>query len=395
MNSVFRLIANFDFNSAPAVLQETNDPGGREEFALRFADAFAEIDGERQDVSPTTIAETEQDSPGDRMESWPPSLPVVLPYESTPMPLVHDNGDSAPSPILGTNRVDIIARFAELELQEAGYPTKEIRSQFAPDSMRAGQGADSLLLQKLPDSAVRSDNVNSQSNLPVEVLGVSKDQALLFDHRLVASSAENSEPKIVTNDGSAKFLISAPVPINQTASASVSLPVTDVAANVPMATGTAAITPSSLPVFDTLMDDHWIGRLGQEIAKLTGDRSKLSFQLKPQHLGRLHVEIMSDAAGNIVRVDTDNESAKMLILSAQGRLEQDIRLAGSKLLRVDVTEQEHSGLASGDQDAPARGYESGAKHGEYHWLAEPHAESGRSASGVGDVPASLDGARYA
>ncbi|WP_422343566.1 flagellar hook-length control protein FliK [Parasphingorhabdus sp.] len=395
MNSVFRLIANFDFNSAPALLQETNDPGGREEFALRFVDAFAEIDGEGQDVSPTTMAEIEQDSPGDGMESWPPSSPVVLPYESTTMPLMHDNGDSAPSSITGANRIDVIARSAELELQEAGYPTKEIRSQFAPDSMRAGLGADILLLQKLPDSAVRSDNVNSQSNLPIEVLGVPKDQALLLDNRLVASSAENSEPKIVTNDRSAKFLISTPVPINQTASASVSLPVTDVAANVPMATGTAATTPSSLPVFDTLMDDHWIGRLGQEIAKLTGDRSKLSFQLKPQHLGRLHVEIMSDAAGNIVRVDTDNESAKMLILGAQGRLEQDIRLAGSKLLRVDVTEHEHSGLTSGDQDAPARGYESGAKHGEYHWLAEPHAESGRSASGVGDVPASLDGARYA
>ena len=41
----------------------------------------------------------------------------------------------------------------------------------------------------------------------------------------------------------------------------------------------------------------------------------------------------------MVRLETDNETAKTLIIGSQGRLEQDIRLAGIKLARVDVEVQ--------------------------------------------------------
>ena len=122
---------------------------------------------------------------------------------------------------------------------------------------------------------------------------------------------------------------------------------------LPMITSVTAQTPSlagsSVPELNMDVDGKWVTELSRDIGQLSGSKSSLSFQLKPQHLGQLRVEIVSDSSGNIVRMETDNENAKALIIGSQGRLEQDIRLSGIKLARVDVTVQDDGSSGPGHQ----------------------------------------------
>ncbi len=122
-------------------------------------------------------------------------------------------------------------------------------------------------------------------------------------------------------------------------------------------TSSAKTLARSIPVLNVDIVDQWVAKLSQDIKGLSTEKSTLSFQLKPNHLGKLHVAIATDVVGEIVRLETDNENAKALILASQGRLEQDIRLSGMKLARVDVTMQDQFGSQLEQQGSGSRGGE--------------------------------------
>ncbi|HEY9090172.1 flagellar hook-length control protein FliK, partial [Parasphingorhabdus sp.] len=112
---------------------------------------------------------------------------------------------------------------------------------------------------------------------------------------------------------------------------------------------------------DMEASSQWIAKLSQDIGNLSAEKPVLNFQLKPEHLGKLSVRITAGTAGDVVRLETENENVKALLIGAQGRLEQDIRLSGLKLSRVDVTVQDHPGSQLGQQGSGSR--ESGTETG--------------------------------
>lgn len=161
-----------------------------------------------------------------------------------------------------------------------------------------------------------------------------------------------------------------------------------------------------LPVLDMQAGHQWIARLRHDIEQLSAENSvkpELNFQLKPEHLGKLSVRITGGAAGDIIRLETENENVKALLVGSQGRLEQDIRLSGLKLARVDVTVQDHSGSQLGQHSSGSR--EGGAETGRHgsDRPQSPWAEQGQSVqNGANTAPqtgapsaASRHGARYA
>lgn len=154
------------------------------------------------------------------------------------------------------------------------------------------------------------------------------------------------------------------------------------------------IRTHSIPVLNVEIADQWIEKLSHDIRALSTDKSTLSFQLKPHHLGKLHVAIATDVTGEIVRLETDNENAKALILASQGRLEQDIRLTGMKLARLDVSMQdqfgshlEQQGSGFGSSNAPSEKNRDGQIRKSTGQISASQKQN------VPDVP--LHGARYA
>ena len=168
----------------------------------------------------------------------------------------------------------------------------------------------------------------------------------------------------------------------------------------------AAPMPAPIPAFPVLdieAGNQWIARLSRDISQLSTEKPELNFQLKPENLGKLSVRITAGAAGDVVRLETESENVKALLIGSQGRLEQDIRLSGLKLARVDVTVQDHSGSQPGQhgsgsrENGPDTGRNSDAQPQEYRDHQNPLTQQGSDVlAPLGTAAASPHhGARYA
>lgn len=192
----------------------------------------------------------------------------------------------------------------------------------------------------------------------------------------------------------------------QSAPPSAAMPFIPAVTTAPQTMVSTSIPAPVLPPLDMQAGHQWIARLSHDIEQLSNENSvkpELNFQLKPEHLGKLSVRITEGAAGDVVRLETENENVKALLLGSQGRLEQDIRLSGLKLARVDVTVQDHSGSQLGQHSSGPR--EGGAETGR-NGSAQSQAslaEQGAPAQNGADVvlpngahtASSRHGARYA
>ncbi len=396
MNGLFRLLENFDARALGSPLQRPVPSSDGHEFALRFADASRAVDGDALDSEQSAEmlldkAETDILLPG------PPSHPDTVVDVKEPATIAiaqGENGSSAPS-LKGENMTDETSVPSDTKSDRIGRRRNQAALDISKDILGMGQGGDD---QPMAKSLVTSGTLIDQkirTAAPLFENAIPRDQKSFPDNHLIKSAGEKSANKFSVQDDAPVSVARAVLPINQTLSPMASSPLIDIASVAPMAIRPTAATAPPLPTLDTVIDDQWVARLSQEIGKLTGEKTRLSFQLKPQNLGKLHVEIMSDAAGNVVRVDTDSEIAKQLILGAQGRLEQDIRLTGSKLVRVDVTHQEQSGSQSGHNGPDTQGRRPAIERGEYASndgsLAEPLLPATRGPDGS----SSHLGARYA
>lgn len=97
------------------------------------------------------------------------------------------------------------------------------------------------------------------------------------------------------------------------------------------------VLTAPLQTLDVSHDEKWIAQISSEIRKFSAPGDTLRFQMKPVHLGQLQIEIGGGQTGKNVHVKTENEESRALIAAVQSRLEQDLRLAGSRLGKVDVT----------------------------------------------------------
>lgn len=136
------------------------------------------------------------------------------------------------------------------------------------------------------------------------------------------------------------------------------------AAPPPLTVASAAVTPDAAAVaapadvgimhhLEVAHDGAWLDRLARDIA-LSGDREqRMRFQLNPERLGALTVDIAPAGDGAAVRFTTDNEAARAMIADAQPRLVAEARAQGTRIadMQVDLSGGQGGGAGGGQGGA--------------------------------------------
>lgn len=99
---------------------------------------------------------------------------------------------------------------------------------------------------------------------------------------------------------------------------------------------------------DLARDNQWLDRLARDISQAASQQGHLKFQLNPEHLGALTVEIANSASGTAIRMTADTDQARTIIADAQPRLLAEVRAQGLRVSEshVDLSQQGGGSSAS-------------------------------------------------
>lgn len=347
MNSVIRLALHVDPKTMKLPLQNMPEMLDTDQFALSFADVFATIDDGESEASIPDIVNIE----GDDQQPLQLDGAAILPVPKAEYGIgewsqpLEKAVEDEPFPEDEKQPVELLQHHAIMrDVQTEPMPVDNLKK--AKLTIEALE--QSTPKQPTPEQLmVRSEGLPDKENAAQHIENVTpKEKPIFVGAGLTRPADKLPEPKTASTEDSAPSPVRPvvqvnPVPLTAPPVNSMVIPAMPTA--VPHMVSVAAATAAAVPVLNMEMDDQWVATLSRDIGQLSADKSTLSFQLKPNHLGKLHVEISTDVTGDIVRLETDNEHAKALIIGSQGRLEQDIRLSGIKLARVDVALHEQSG----------------------------------------------------
>ena len=87
---------------------------------------------------------------------------------------------------------------------------------------------------------------------------------------------------------------------------------------------------------DLARDTQWLDTLAKDIARAASSDSQLRFQLNPEHLGSLKVELINSAQGTSVKLTADTEAARSILADAQPRLIAEARAQGLRISEATV-----------------------------------------------------------
>jgi flagellar hook-length control protein FliK len=99
---------------------------------------------------------------------------------------------------------------------------------------------------------------------------------------------------------------------------------------------------------DLVRDSRWLDQLARDISQAATRQGQLRFQLNPEHLGALTVEIANGAAGTAIRMTAETDHARTIIADAQPQLIAEVRAHGLRIAEahVDLNQQGSNGSAS-------------------------------------------------
>lgn len=104
---------------------------------------------------------------------------------------------------------------------------------------------------------------------------------------------------------------------------------------------------------DLARDTQWLDRLARDISQAATQQGHLKFQLNPEHLGALTIEIANSAAGTSIKLTAETDQARQIIADAQPRLLAEVRAQGLRVAEshVDLNQQGsgNSAFAQGQQ----------------------------------------------
>jgi flagellar hook-length control protein FliK len=142
------------------------------------------------------------------------------------------------------------------------------------------------------------------------------------------------------------------------------LPTTPLAAPQPVASSPAASidAPSAQPIssseivmtrhLDLAKDSAWLDNLARDIVRTASHDAQLRFQLNPEHLGSLRVELANTADGTAIRLSADTEAARNILVDAQPRLVAEARAQGLRISESQVDLGNHGGQQRSHQENP-------------------------------------------
>jgi len=102
----------------------------------------------------------------------------------------------------------------------------------------------------------------------------------------------------------------------------------------------AEVAPHHL---DLVKDSEWLDSLAKDITQAAQSDTHLRFQLNPEHLGSLKVEVLNGANGTSVKLTADTEAARAILVDAQPRLVAEARAQGLRISEAQVNLSSQSG----------------------------------------------------
>ena len=187
------------------------------------------------------------------------------------------------------------------------------------------------LLARLTTSAKPGAAPQQQQQLPQQAANPTRPQP---DPQL-AALAQALEAK---DDRKANAAGSKPMPDQSSAVTSLAgAAAVTPTANVPPAaiqqSAPAEIAPHHL---DLVKDSEWLDSLAKDITRAAQSDTHLRFQLNPEHLGSLKVEVLNGANGTSVKLTADTEAARAILVDAQPRLVAEARAQGLRISEAQV-----------------------------------------------------------
>lgn len=121
-------------------------------------------------------------------------------------------------------------------------------------------------------------------------------------------------------------------------------PVTDATAAAPAPSHVDQTVTRHL---DLARDTQWLDQLARDISQSVTRQNHMKFQLNPEHLGALTVEIANSAAGTAIKLSAETDQARAIIADAQPRLIAEVRAQGVRVAEshVDLNQQGNGGSA--------------------------------------------------
>ena len=92
---------------------------------------------------------------------------------------------------------------------------------------------------------------------------------------------------------------------------------------------------------DMAHEGEWLDQLARDIAGAGGKDGLMRFRLNPENLGSLQVEVKHSANGAAVRMTTDTDAARAIIVDAQPRLVAEARAQGVRISETHVDVGQH------------------------------------------------------
>lgn len=126
--------------------------------------------------------------------------------------------------------------------------------------------------------------------------------------------------------------------------------------NTPAATPTGVQTTAPADMPNEMMHHHldlarnseWLDTLARDIARAAQNDTHLRFNLNPEHLGSLKVELLNGANGTSVKLTADTEAARQILVDAQPRLIAEARAQGLRISEAQVN-LSHQGSQGGQR----------------------------------------------
>jgi flagellar hook-length control protein FliK len=123
-------------------------------------------------------------------------------------------------------------------------------------------------------------------------------------------------------------------------------PVTSDGASAPLPSASEIMIGHHL---DLAKDGEWLDRLARDIARTANHDAQLKFQLNPEHLGSLRIELTNAADGTAIRMTADTDTARNILVDAQPRLLAEARAQGLRISESHV-DLGHQGSQQGRRE---------------------------------------------
>ncbi len=94
---------------------------------------------------------------------------------------------------------------------------------------------------------------------------------------------------------------------------------------------------------DLAKDTQWLDSLARDIARAANSETHMRFQLSPEHLGTLKVELLNSSNGTSVKLTTETEAARQILADAQPKLVAEARAQGLRISEAQVNVGSHGG----------------------------------------------------